>query len=158
MTHIWQYRALRPCTTFAVQQFAQCSPGLLSLLSLGWIITWLTQPSDIIFQFSLSTRSTFLCFFSSFLPCFVLRHNHLPLPFPPRHFLDPTSTPSISSRVRQRGISAHGCASHLHHIEEHCSTGTSSMSLLILLTYYSVSHFKKCSSVYTSDSPHISHL
>ena len=24
MTHIWQYRALRPCPAFAFQEFAQC--------------------------------------------------------------------------------------------------------------------------------------
>ena len=29
MTHIWQYRALRPCPTFAFQEFAQCLPGTL---------------------------------------------------------------------------------------------------------------------------------
>ena len=26
MTHLWQYRALRPCATFAFQEFAQCFP------------------------------------------------------------------------------------------------------------------------------------
>ena len=32
MTHIWQYRALRPCPTFAFQQFAQCLPDKLQPL------------------------------------------------------------------------------------------------------------------------------
>ena len=27
MTHIWQYRALRPCPTFAFQKFALCHPA-----------------------------------------------------------------------------------------------------------------------------------